>query len=168
MDKVHIGGIQKPHGIKGEVKIFSLTDFPNQRFKKGQSLTLMNEKTTLDVVVSTFRMHHETILVSFKGYTSMNDAMQLKGMQVYIADSKRHKLDKDDFYHSDLVGCEALCDGEVIGTVSEVIDLPAHPVIRVTRAQGDILIPFNKVFVERVNVKDKTLEINWMEGLDEN
>ena len=165
MTLINIGSIQKPHGIKGEVKVFLKTDFAKERFKKGNTITLKLNGKEENLTVESFRMHKGSLLVKFAGLDSLNDVEFHHKGELYIEDETRHKLPKDEYYFSDIVGLIAYNEGKVLGEVIEMIDNPAHPIMRIKTTERDVLVPFLKVFVLGVDLDEKRVDIKWLEGL---
>ena len=165
MGLMNIGSIQKPHGIRGEVKVFLKTDFAKERFKKGNKLTLkLNGKEEI-LEVESSRMHKGSLLLKFVGLDNLNDVEFHHKGELYIEEGARHKLPKDEYYFSEIEGCNAYNSGELLGEITEMIDNPAHPIMRIKTQERDILVPFLKVFVKSVDLDSKRVDINWLEGL---
>lgn len=165
MELISIGIIQKPHGIRGEVKVFPKTDFISERFKKGQQIHLeLNGKKTLQEI-ETVRMHKGSVLVKFKGLDSLNDVEFYHKGELYVEREELHELPEDEFYFVDIVGCIAFVDDKPLGEVVEIIETPAHPVIRVKAEERDVLVPFVERFIAAVDIDQKRIDLNWMEGL---
>lgn len=165
MDYISIGIIQKPHGIRGEVKVFPKTDFIEERFKKGKHIILdLNSKKTPQII-ETVRMHKGSVLVKFKGLDSLNDVEFFHRGELFVEREALHELSEDEFYFVDLVGCQVFVDDKPLGDVVEVMETPAHPILRVKGQERDILIPFVERFIVAVDIEAKTITVDWMEGL---
>lgn len=165
MSLINVGSIQKPHGIKGEVKVFLKTDFAKERFKKGNEIILKLNGKEEKLVVDTSRMHKGSLLLKFVGLDSLNDVEFHHKGELFVEDAVRHELPKDEYYFSELVGLSAFNEGVELGEIIEMIDNPAHPIMRIKTPERDILVPFLKVFVAAVDLEAKRVDINWMEGL---
>lgn len=162
MEKIKIGIIQKPFGIKGELKVKSLSDFPDKRFYPGAIVNLdLNDKTRLLKIISV-RKHQDSFLLRFEGLESLNDVEAFHQGILWIDKSSRHDLEEKSYYFDELEDCLVISAGKEIGRVTEVLDMPAHPVLRVNET---ILIPFNDVFVLDVDKEKAVIEVKWMEGL---
>lgn len=160
--KIQIGFVQKPHGIRGEVKVMPTTDFEEERFVVGSKVELELKGETKVYEIETVRKHQGSILLKFKGLDSLNDVEFFHRAKINIDKDDLHELDEDEFYFIDLEGLDVYSDDELVGKVTEVLDMPAHAVLRVNK---DILIPFNKEFIKDVNLEEKKIIINYMEGL---
>ena len=63
------------------------------------------------------------------------------------------------------IHCEVYVDQNLIGTVKEVMDMPAHPVLRIKTNDTDVLIPFVETFIVNVDLDSKRIDVKMMEGL---
>lgn len=165
MTLVSVGVVQKPHGIRGELKVFLKTDSVNERFKKGNSLIFRLNGKEETVVVESSRMHKGSLLLKLVGLDSLNDVEFYHSGEFFVEKETRHALPEDEYYFSDLVGCDAYDNDQLLGPVIEMIDNPAHPIMRIKAKERDILVPFNKAFVASVDLDKKHIAVNWMEGL---
>ena len=165
MTQLNIGSIQKAFGIKGEVKVFPKTDFVKERFNPGREVRMELNGKIHHFVIQSCRQHQGSLLVKFEGLDSLNDVEFFHKGELYIDESERHPLPKGEYYFSELMGCEVYSNLERIGEVIEMIDNPAHPIMRIQLEDREVLVPFNKVFVAGVFVDIKRIDINWMEGL---
>ncbi|MCD7840563.1 MAG: ribosome maturation factor RimM, partial [Erysipelotrichaceae bacterium] len=119
MEKVKIGKIVNTHGIKGELKVKSMTDFPEERFEKGQIVTIRYQNQDIEMEVLKHRYHKGHILVAFKDYEDINLVEKYKGCDLY-SDKDPSLLDEGEYYVDDLIGCQVYNYNEYIGDVSDV------------------------------------------------
>lgn len=65
----NVGKIVNTHGIRGEVRVISRTDFPEERYKKGNTLYIFMEKSEepIEIIVKSHRVHKSFDLLSFEG-----------------------------------------------------------------------------------------------------
>jgi 16S rRNA processing protein RimM len=165
MKKIKIGQIVRPFGLKGEVKVKLYTDFPEQRFAVGMPLFLTTVRSDIDVVVSSFRMHQGFALVSFEGKPSIDDVEIYRNCELSI-DETRIEHDEDDIYYFDLIDCTVIDEsGTVLGIISEVIDTPAHAVIRIQREGKDFLLPYVDAFIVDEDMENKKITVRLIEGM---
>ncbi len=167
MERIKIGVVQKPHGVRGEIKIFPTTDFIKERFKKDNVVTMILNGKTSELTIESSRMHKQSVLVKFKEHSSLNDVEFFHNAELYVNRDELHALPEDEFYFVDLVGCKAFVSDKEIGEVIEVMETPAHPILRIKAKDEDrdILVPFVERFIVSVDVEAKQIEIDWMEGL---
>ncbi|MDG5788214.1 ribosome maturation factor RimM [Evansella sp. AB-P1] len=169
-DWLNVGKIVNTHGIHGEIRVISRTDFPEERYAIGNTLyVLTNKGERFPLEIMSWRQHKQFDLLTFKGYTNVNDVEQFKGQLLQIHEnSLNDQLDEGEFYYRDIIGMTVLTDtGEELGKVKEILSPGANDVWVVQRKEKgkDILIPYISDVVKKVNKKDQKVIIHPMEGL---
>ena len=164
----NVGKIVNTHGIKGEVKIIRITDF-DDRFDVGNKLYFLgkNEKYPIQLTVASHRMHKQFDLVQFESYNTIEVAEKLKEGTLMIREEQRGTLDEGDFYYHEIIGCTVYTnENEELGEIKEILAPGANDVWVVTRPnQKDLLIPYIPDVVKEVNIEEKKIIIEPMEGL---
>ena len=94
MAYICIGKIINTHGIKGEVKIESYSDFDEERYTKGKQVYICVDEKYLPVTVASYRKHKGFPLVSFVDLQNINFVEQYKGCEIYIDEADRKQLKK--------------------------------------------------------------------------
>ncbi len=163
--KIQIGVVQKPFGIRGEVKVKPMTEYINDRFKVGNSIELVLNDKVYNYIIESVRSHQGSLLVKFEGLDNLNDVEFYHRGVIQIDRSDLDDLDDDEFYFTDIIGFDLKVDDVLIGKVTEVMDLPAHPVLRVKTNDEDKLIPFVDSFIKEVNTEEGVIYVMGMEGL---
>ncbi|MGA8743452.1 MAG: ribosome maturation factor RimM [Terracidiphilus sp.] len=177
---VWLARIKRTQGRKGEAFAEILTDFP-EKFAERRRLWLLGgdsaaPKTPADaspreVELLHHWLHKDGVVLHFAGVDSISAAEELAGFVVAIPLEERAALDEDEVYVGDLIGCVLV---DVAGvepvTVGEIedVDRSAGPValLVVRGASADeILIPFAKDYLRRVDVEAKRVEMALPEGL---
>ncbi|MFB4184713.1 MULTISPECIES: ribosome maturation factor RimM [Bacillus amyloliquefaciens group] len=165
----NVGKIVNTHGIKGEVRVISKTDFAEERYKPGNTLYLFAEGTAepIKVTVSAHRLHKQFHLLQFKEMPSLNEVEHLRNMVIKVPEEDLGELEEDEFYFHEIIGCEVVSeDGELIGTVKEILTPGANDVWVVARkGKKDALIPYIASVVKDININEKKIKIHVMEGL---
>ncbi|HET7629309.1 MAG TPA: ribosome maturation factor RimM [Bacillales bacterium] len=166
---LNVGKITKPHGLRGEVKVYATTDFPDERFAPGNTLYLDEgkDKPKKPLVVETRRTHKQFELIRFEGYGTINDVEALNGAILKIPIEDLDLLDEGEFYYHEIIGCRVVTDdGKTIGTIKEILETGANDVWVVKRQFGkDALIPYIEDVVKKVDVENKQVTIHLLEGL---
>src|SRR6185437_7793651 len=177
---VWLARIKRTQGRKGEVFAEILTDFP-EKFTERRRLWLLRDDASAHKIEAGANpreaelrhhwMHKGGVVLHFAGVDSISAAEELAGMIVAIPREERMPLSGDEVYIGDLIGC-VLVDvaGGESATVGEIedVDRSAGPVaILVVRGESaeEILIPFAKDYLRRVDVQAKRLEMALPEGL---
>ena len=190
---VWLARIKRTQGRKGEVFAEILTDFP-EKFSDRHKLWLLKNSSAaaadlsadaLEVTLVHHWMHKGGIVLHFAGVDSISAAEELAGCVVVIPQAERAQLDEGGVYIADLIGCtlvdvagaEPLTVGEIAdvdrsaGPVAILVVQPAGQRDRVSAARGadddEILIPFAKDYLRRVDVEAKRVEMALPEGLVE-
>jgi 16S rRNA processing protein RimM len=166
-----VGKIVNTHGVKGEVKVFAITDFPEHRFRKGSKLFLHlpHENTPPVLTIQSARQHKNTYIVQFNEFASINEVEKLKGGVLQVPWEERIELEADEFYYDDIIGCEVWTDeGKPIGKIKEILVTGANDVWVVEANEGkDILLPYIDDCILEVDVAMKRVKVHLLEGLVE-
>ena len=157
MNEVYLGELVNTHGIKGEVRIISNFKLKNQVFTKDFPLYVGKDRTKL--IINSYRPHKNYDMVTFVGINDINDVLIYKGEPVYI---NRDDLDIEDYLLEDLINLEVYSKNQLIGKVTDIIDNGAHEILVLENRR---LIPFVDEFINEVNINDKKIIINEIEGL---
>lgn len=167
MEPLVIGVIVNTHGLRGELKIKPLTHFIAERFAKKQTVYMKENNQEKSLVVQNVRENKGMLLVSFEGYSNINDVEAWKGNTLYIHEDDLHELEEDEIYFFELRDCKVeSLEGETLGVVSEIIETGANVVIRVKNEAGkEILIPYVKAFIKEVDKENKLIKVQMMDGL---
>jgi 16S rRNA processing protein RimM len=165
---VSVGKILNFHGIKGEAKV-GTSRSQQEFFMSLDKVYLKDNDSYSPLDISYSRQNKNFIIVKFKGIDSINDLLRYKGNLLFVdEDVIRETLDEDEFLIDELVGMEVfdVSDGKKLGFVIGVSNNGASDLISVkTNSQHVCLVPFVKAIVPVVDIKNKRIEINNMEGL---
>jgi len=166
-----VGQITKPHGTKGEVFVWPLTDDPDYVFAAGRELLLgdtdgtLGEEPLVVRVVST-RPFKRGLLVRLEGYGDRTSVEPMSGRYLLVPAGELAPLEEDEVYYHQLLGLEVVTvDGEVVGRVREVYETePAH-LLEVKGAERVHLIPFVKRIIKKLDLDEGRLVIKPPPGL---
>lgn len=158
MKFINIGKIVNTHGIKGELRILSKFRYKEKVFKKGMNLYIGKRKEKF--IINTYRFHKIFDMVTFDDFNNINDVLYLKNEFVYVNEEDLNFND-DEFLSSNLIGFDTYIGNENVGKVTEIIDTPANEVIKV----GNILVPYVKDFINKIDKENKILYVNDIRGL---
>ena len=166
-DRLTVGRIGKPQGIRGEVTVEVRTDAPEVRFAVGAVLHTDPEERGPLTVEST-RDQNGRLVIAFEGVPDRNAAEQLRNTMLLVdAADVPPSDDPDEFHDTQLMGLRAdLVDGSALGEVTDVLHLPHGDVLVVRRQEGaEVLVPFVKAIVPDVDVEGGRLVVDPPEGL---
>lgn len=160
MEYIYVGDIVNTHGLKGELRIISDFEYKQDIFKPDFKLYVGHEKDEL--VIRTFRPHKIYDMVTFEGINDINEAIIYKGDQVYI---NRADLKTDSYLDEDLIGLDVYSKDRFIGKVTLITSNKAHKIIVVNHDEHRYLIPDVPAFIKKIDMENKIIEINEIEGL---
>ena len=164
--KVEVGTIVNTHGIKGEVKVKSNSDFTDVRFQPGEILEVEPKgKSPLELTIASYRMHKGFHMLTFEGINNINDIEYLKGET--LLQEQEHsdiELTEHEYYYSDIIGCTAFGEDEPLGRVNEIFETGANDVW-VVKGEKEYLIPYIEDVVTDIDVAGRRIQITPMEGL---
>lgn len=165
----NVGKIVNTHGIKGEVRVISRTDFPEQRYKTGNKLFLFLPQSDIpiELTVKNHRTHKNFDLLIFDGYENINLVEKFRDGLLKVPESQLAQLEEEEFYYHEIIGClVATTSGEELGKITEILSPGANDVWVIKGRGGkEILIPYIHDVVKKVDVKEKVVLIEPMEGL---
>ncbi|MFD1440163.1 ribosome maturation factor RimM [Lacticaseibacillus hegangensis] len=161
-----VGKIVNTHGIKGELKVMPVTDFPEQRFAPGSQLVIEG-KTPLTVTVAGARKQKAMYLLKLKEFDDINDVERFKGLALGVADADVQDLSEGEYYYHDIIGLTVIDQtGASLGQVSEILSPGANDVWVIPRpGKPDVLLPFLKSVVLRIDLDAKVAHVDVPEGL---
>lgn len=166
--RLKVGKIVNTHSLRGEVKVISSTDFEEQRFEKGTELLITRgNQVVKEVTVESYRTHKNNLLVKFVGIDSIEEAEKLKNLQIKIDSDNIGELEENEFYFHEIIGCEVFDEnGKSLGEISEILTPGANDVWVMKSQNGkEILIPYIEDVVKKIDVENKKIDIEVMEGL---
>jgi 16S rRNA processing protein RimM len=153
---IPVGRIVSSHGLKGQVKVELLTDFP-ERLGKGQRLRLQDRWVT----VKDSQPMKNRLLVKLEGVNSIEEAKALQ-WEVLSAIDNELELAEDEFLVEDLIGLKVVTqDGIELGEVEEVLPYPAQDLLKI----GDLLIPFAHEFIVQIDWDKEEITVKLLPGM---
>ena len=167
-DCFYLGYVAKLHGFKGEVSLFLDVTNPLDYQQLDSVFIEINGQLTPFFVESIKLKNPPFAAVKFEGVNSDNDAKIIERKQLYLPLNLLPDLQGNDFYDHEVVGYKVidLKYGEV-GILESMIDLSRNPLIQVFKGEKEVLIPFRKEMVIKVDRENKEFHITAPEGLIE-
>ncbi len=167
MERISIASIGKPHGLRGQVHAFSLTSFPELRFKKGRKYILSSPKgEEIEAELLSFSIKGDTLILGFKGIDTPEQAETIRGYSLDM-DKKDAPLPEGYVRYDDLVGMNAVDEsGKVLGSLLEVCEYAPTPSLRFKGNNGRVFyVPFIDAFVGEIDDQKRTILIHVVEGM---
>ena len=167
-----VGLITSCHGINGQVKVKSLSDFEERFLKPGIRWLQKENQPPLKIeLISGFKQPgKETFIVKLHGVNTRDHAEQLKNFKILVKTDKLPKLKKEEFHLLELINLEVkTLENDELKIIGKVINLENEKnnllVIELFENQKKVLIPFVKDIVTLVDIKNHFLIINPPKGL---
>jgi 16S rRNA processing protein RimM len=163
-----VGRVRKPHGLKGEVSIFPLTDDPEGVFVSGRSLFLLDLRGDVvgEVAVTQSRVYHRECLVKFAGHNERATVDDYRGRFLAVRREELPPLEEGEVYLQELVGYAVRDEAdEALGLVSAVYDLPQGPTIEVQGPEREFMLPFRTEYVKQTDRAGRRLVVSVPPGL---
>ena len=168
MAYLKIGKIIDSHGLDGTFKVFNTTDSPKKRYAKGNKVYLYNETTDerIEMTVASFRLSGQIAFVKLEGINNPEDAKTFKGFEIHTI-KDRNDLRVGYYFYDDLMDCTIIDQTKnELGKVIKVEEFPAQITLRVKRQNGkDFFVPFVKQFIKKVDIENKKIYIEVIEGM---
>ena len=163
-DLVLLGVVIGVRGLKGDLRIKSFTADPEDLGAYGPLWDEAGEISYRLRVTGELKGH---LIARIKGISNRIAAEKLKGLKLHISRSALPDPEEDEFYHSDLIGLQAVTtSGEVLGTVSAVEDFGAGDVLEVAGGPyKGLVVPFTKEVVPEVDLEIGTVTVDPPDGL---
>ncbi len=162
-----IGKIINSHGIRGEVKVYPLTD-DIERFSDLQRVYIGDSKKELGL--KTVKYHKGFPIIGFNEFDDINQILHYKDQYIFVDDEDRITLPKDHYFIYDLVNCDVFdMSDQKIGYISDVIQNIGNDVYLVKDdiKNKEYLIPAVKEFIKDVDIENKRILIDPIEGMIE-
>jgi 16S rRNA processing protein RimM len=159
-----VGILRRPHGVKGEILMTVMTDFP-ERIQPGVTFYMGEEHTP--VTIASSRHHNKGLIIRFEGFSSRNDVEHIRNQNLFVPVEDRHPLPEGEYYFHELIGLQVITDeGKTLGVITEMIETGANNVYVVHREYGqDILLPAIDEVILEIDIANKIMRVHILEGL---
>jgi 16S rRNA processing protein RimM len=160
----------RPQGRHGEIVADLLTDFP-ERFADRKRLYLLaseaNAEAVREVVLERHWLHKGRVVLKFSGFDSISNAETLRGLLVAIPRNERVSLNDDSVYLSDLLGCTVVDVTSKPVDIGKIIDVDRDAGLLVVQPKmnEELLIPFAKAYLVRIDTPAKRIEMRLPTGI---
>ena len=159
-DRIHVARIGAPHGVRGEVKLWSFTEDPMAVRDYGP---LQTQDGARQFKIEALRLAKNFLVARIAGIADRDAAKQLRNLDLYIARERLPRIEEaDTFYHADLIGLAAVsADGAALGTVSAVHNFGAGDLIEIAPASGGptVMLLFTELTVPKVDLTARQIVI---------
>ena len=160
-----VGQVLKPQGVKGEIKVKSISSDP-ERFKKLKKIYIQKEKLNTYSIESV-RISNKFVFLKLLEINNREDTEILRGCDILIDESDLIDLLPGEYYIHDLIGCRVVTeDGLELGELIDVSQFSSNDVYVVKNGAGkEVLIPATKEVIKQVDIEQKKIVVHLLEGL---
>jgi len=164
MNKIYIAKLGKAVGLKGQQKLHIDSDFPEQ-FKKD---TILTTDKNQELKIESYNPKSNT--VKFVGIDTIEQAKKLTNKQLFVSQEDSRdmcNLGKKQFFWFDIIDCDVVEDGELLGKVDDVQRMPLSDYIQVVTTKelqdkkyADIfLLPYIDEYIIDVDINNKSINV---------
>ena len=170
MNYFNVGKIVNTQGLQGEMRVLSVTDFAEERFKKGNRLALFDKKDqfVMDVEIASHRKVKNFDIIKFKGMYHINDIEKFRDFSLKVAEEDLSDLEDGEFCYHEIIGLEVYENDVLLGTIKEILQPGANDVWVVKRkGKRDLLLPYIPPVVLGIDIEQGRVDVEIPEGLDD-
>ncbi|MCW2278435.1 ribosome maturation factor RimM [Heliophilum fasciatum] len=166
--QVRVGQIINTHGLQGQVRVWPLTDDPLRLAQIGRVfLEPPVPGLPTELTITSAFAHKRTVIVTFAEVRAIALAEKLKDIYLTIPVSEVPPLADDCYYHFQLEGLQVVTEeGQLLGTLTQVLATGANDVYVIRHAGGERLIPALKSVVLKVDLNQGQMTVRLPEGLE--
>ncbi|HHW56526.1 MAG TPA: 16S rRNA processing protein RimM [Clostridia bacterium] len=165
-DYYDVGKVTSAHGIKGEVKVYPLTNVPERFYDLEYVWIFDEEQGPRKYDIEYVKIISRGVCVKLEGIDTRDEAEKLKGTFLKVDAQNALKLEEGEYFISDIIGMKVYKeDGVFLGTLVEVLQTGANDVYVIKTEERDMLIPAIKDVVKKVDVDNKVMVVHLLEGL---
>jgi len=163
-----VARLRKPHGLKGEVVVWTLTDDPESVLCVGRELVPIDEagRPVGDAVaIERSRPYHREWLLKFEGVTDRTAVEQWRERVFGVPAADLPAPAADELYVHEVPGARVTVAGREIGKAIGLLDTPGGALLSIEVSGREVLVPFRKPIVVRVDRANRSIEIDPPPGL---
>jgi len=161
-----VGTIVGIFGTKGDIKVVPLISPADYLLELDSIFVEDQDNRKQEFKVLKQKKHKNVYLFSLEGITSIEVAENLCGLPVYVPSIEFKELQKNEYYYHDLIGMDAYTEtGNFIGKIDHLLK-GGNDILVIKSDEGkEIMVPFADELVPEVNLKERTITVNTIEGL---
>lgn len=159
-----IGKIRRPHGVRGDVLMEVISDFP-ERIQPG--VTVYVGEFAQPQKITDRRTHKDGLILHFAAYSTAESVGELRNAFVFVRADDRPALENGEFYHHQLLGLIVRTDqSEELGKITEILETGANDVFVVQNEKGQkVYIPYIDELVTDIDIEQGTITVHLIPGL---
>ena len=165
-ERVTIGKILRPRGVRGELKVLSLTDIPDRFESLNVVCAYAPKAEPRQLEIEHVAYYKGFVYIRFKGYDSIEKAQELVGAALQVDRAESPELPEGLYYHFEIIGAEVFTDEErYLGKVVDILETGASDVYVVRDGKQEYLIPSHPEVVTEIDRERRKIRVHPLEGL---
>lgn len=161
MADIKIGKVVNTRGIHGEIKVFSYVN-TNDLFGRIKSITING----FEYSVTGVKYIKKCVALKLHGIDNPDTAETLVGFDVFTDENRLPELEAGAFYVKDIIGSAVFENNSLLGTVTNVYFTGANDVYEIIDSSGKTaLIPSVKEFIKHIDIKNKRIDVELIDGM---
>lgn len=162
---LRVGVIASTHGLRGEVKVFPTTEYP-ERFDELEDILLDTGRGMKELKIRSVRYFKQFVILAFEGLDRIEDVQPFLKKELYVSREDALSLGDDEYYIADLIGLAVIDETEgEIGRITDVLETGANDVYVVKTKEGELLLPAIHSCIMEVNVDEGYVRVRVPAGL---
>lgn len=168
MDLLEVGKIVNTHGLRGEVKVVSWTDYP-EVFEDIEHVYVKKKNDYERLDIAGIKYQKGNLIVRFKQLQDINEAEKYKNQVIYTEREMLGELPDGVYYIADLIGLDVVKEnGEHVGVIADVFNTGSNDIYDIKReGQKNLLLPVIDEVVLNINLEEKKITVHMLEGLED-
>lgn len=164
-ERVAVGRVLRPHGVRGEVVVEVLSDVPERLAPGGEVIAVGSGRSRRVVVVASHRPHKSGALVRFEGIEDREGAEELRDALLEVDRTQVPAAPPGTYYWYELLGCRVRAGGDDLGEVTDLVEDGGGLLLVVSDGERQVPIPFVRSFLKQVDVERGRIELDLPPGL---
>ena len=159
-DLIPLGKIIKPHGVKGELKVFLYND-RSSTLKEGLYIWFkLDEKFVKYSVINLRGVTKKSQILKIKEVDTFDKAMMISKKEFFVSRNDFEELDENSFYLNDLIGCDVFDEkNQSLGKILDVLNFPANDVLLISYEDREIMVPFVEDFILLFDLDNRLVKL---------
>lgn len=158
MNLIYFGKIVNTHGLKGEIRIISDFKYKEDVLKKNSKIYIKNK----EYIINSYRYHKIYDMVTLNNINTIDDALKVKGEEVYI---NRSDYEFDGYLSEDLIGLDVYDESNYKGKVVDILKSNLYDILVIEGIKRHMVPNIDK-FIDKVDLENKKINIKYIRGLD--
>lgn len=159
-DRLRVGVITSPHGIKGEVKVYPTTDDLN-RFKDLKGCYLVSGQEIIETECLSCKFLKNMVVLKLKDYDDISQVEKFRQWDIMVNRKDAVKLEEGEFFICDVMGAAVYDQNDrLLGHIEEVLETAANLVFVIKdEKKKEILVPVVKDWIRDIDTEQKIVKV---------